>query len=146
MIDNAQMRNKLLSTALSLFLGVVSCLAQNTLNVHQTDGSIVRYAFSDKPIVSYTDTGIHLVTTQVEVDFPFTDLKMFTFEDETTLVGIETFTTVGSTDNIRIYTTAGVLVRIIYQNEGTAILFPGDLPAGIYIIKNGKNTYKIMKR
>ena len=140
------MKHKLLFLLFCPFLGALSCFAQNTLNVHQKDGTVVSYAFSEKPVVTYTDTGIHLVTTKVEVDYPLANLEMFTFEDGGTSEGIETITTTSTADDIRIYNTAGFLLRTIPHSEGTATFSTGDLPAGIYIISNGKTTYKITKR
>lgn len=139
------MKRKLLFSALGVFLGVAA-YAQNILNVHQKDGVVVRYAFSDKPMVTYTDTGIHLVTTKVEVDYPMANLEKWTFEEGDAPVSVETITTSGTADDIRIYTTSGVLVKTISQSEGTASFSTADLPAGIYIIKNGKTTYKITKK
>lgn len=139
------MKRKLLLSALGLLLGVTAASAQNTLNIHQKDGAVVRYAFSEKPVVTYTDEGIHLVTTKVELDYPMANLDKFTFEDDPSRpTGL--LQTEGTTDDIRIYTTAGVLVRTIPQSEGAAAFSTADLPAGVYIIKNGKTSYKITKR
>lgn len=139
------MKRKLLLSALGLLLGVAAS-AQNTLNIHQKDGAVVLYAFSEKPVVTYTDEGIHLVTTKVEIDYPMANLEKWTFEEGDAPVSVETITTSGTADDIRIYTTSGVLVKTISQSEGTASFSTADLPAGIYIIKNGKTTYKITKK
>lgn len=138
------MKRKLLLSLLGLLLGVAAS-AQNTLNVHQKDGSVVSFAFSEKPVVTYTDTGIHLVTTRVEVDYPMANLEKWTFSDDEA-ASIDVLRTDGTSDDIRIYNTAGVLVRTIPQSEGAVSFSPADLPAGIYIISNGKTTYKITKR
>lgn len=139
------MKSKLLLSVLGLLLGL-GAYAQNTLNVHQKDGTVVCYAFGEKPVVTYTDEGIHLATTKVEIDYPMANLEKFTFEDSGTSESIETITIEGTTEDIRIYTTAGVLVRTIPQSEGAAAFSTADLPAGVYIIKNGKTSYKITKR
>lgn len=115
--------------------------AQNTLNIHQKSGGKVSYAFSEKPIVSYTDAGIHLVTSTVEIDYPFSNLLKFTFEDSVTPIG--TLCTEGTKSEVNIYTVGGVLVKTT-PADGT--FSTNDLPAGIYIIKNGTTTYKITKR
>lgn len=140
------MNSKFLFMLFCLFVGAISCFAQNTLNFHQKDGIVASYAFSEKPVVTYTGTGIHLLTTKVEVDYPLANLEKWTFEDGGTSEGFETITTEGTTDDIRIYTTDGVLVRTIQQSEGAAIFSTTEFPTGIYIIKNGKTTYKITKR
>ncbi|MCQ2244884.1 MAG: T9SS type A sorting domain-containing protein [Bacteroidaceae bacterium] len=131
-------------TIFSLFLCVAASLAQNTLNVHQKDGTVVKYGFSEKPTVTYTDAGIHLATTKVEVDYPFANLEMFTFSDESS--AIDVLTTERTSDDVRIYNTNGVLLKTVKQSDGAASFSTSDLPKGIYIIKNGKTTYKITKR
>lgn len=120
------------------------CFAQNTLNVHQKDGAVMSYGFSEKPVVTYTETGVHLATAKVAVDYPFENLEKFTFSDDVT--ALEAVRTVGTSDDIRIFNANGLLVRTIRQHEGTATFSTSDLPQGIYIIKNGKTTFKITKR
>lgn len=138
------MKHKFTLSAFGLLLGFTAN-AQNTLNIHQKDGTVVRYAFSEKPVVTYTDIGIHLVSKIEEIDYPMENLQMWTFEDNPSQpTGI--FQTEGTKDDIRIYTTAGILVRTIPQNAGNAIFSTADLPAGVYIINNGKTSYKITKR
>lgn len=118
--------------------------AQNTLNVHQKDGAVVKYGFSEKPTVTYTDTGIHLVTTKVEVDYPFLNLEKFTFSDEAS--AIDVLKTEMTNDDVRIYNTNGVLFKTVKQSDGAASFSTSELPKGIYIIKNGSTTYKITKK
>ncbi len=132
-------------TILSLFLCAAACFAQNTLNVHQRDGTVVKYGFNEKPTVTYTDTGIHLATTKVEVDYPFANLEKFTFSEEEA-TAIDVLTTEMTNDDVRIYNTNGMLLKTVKQSDGAASFSTSELPRGIYIIKNGKTTYKITKR
>ena len=104
----------------------------------------MKYSFSEKPVVTYTDTGIHLVTTKVEVDYPFANLEKFTFSDEAS--AIDVLKTEMTNDDVRIYNTNGVLLQTVKQNDGAASFSTSELPKGIYIIKNGKTTYKITKK
>lgn len=136
-------RNILLALA-SLFLGTASAFAQNTLNIHQKTGGVVSYSFCEKPVVTCTDDGIHLVTNSVEVDYPLSNLDKFTFEDNTSPSGI--IRTEGGSSNVQIYSVGGTLVKTVKANEGTTTFTTDDLPAGIYVIKNGKLTYKIVKK
>ncbi len=64
-----------------LLMACVGMQAQNTLNIHQKSGGVVSYAFSEKPVVTYTAEGIHLSTSKVDVDYPLSNLLKFTFED-----------------------------------------------------------------
>lgn len=129
---------------LSLFLCAETCFAQNTLNVHQKDGVVVKYGFSEKPTVTYTATGIHLATTKVEVDYPFVNLEKFTFSDEANAINV--LKTESTNDDVRIYNTNSMLLKTVKQSDGEASFSISELPNGIYIIKNGKTTYKIVKK
>lgn len=124
---------------------MVSCLAQSTLNIHQKDGAIISYGFAEKPIVTYTGTSIRLTTSKVEVDYPLANLDKFTFGDNDSSQ-IEVLRTESTNDDMYIYNTNGVLVKSIRLIDGTSSFQTSELPKGIYIIKNGKTTYKITKR
>lgn len=139
------MKQALLLSCLSLWLGTLTASAQNTLNVHQKDGTVVRYAFSEKPTVTYTAEGIHLVTTKVEVDYPMENLEKWTFS-EVDYSGIDEIRTDGITDEVFVYSLGGTLVKTVSPTDGAATFSIADLPAGIYVIKNGNATYKITKR
>lgn len=138
------MKRKNLLALASLFLGAASAFAQNTLNVHQKSGGVVSYSFSEKPVVTYTEDGVHLVTNSMEVDYPLSNLEKFTFEDSTSPSGI--IRTEGGSSDVQIYSVGGTFVKTIKANEGTTTFSTEDLPAGIYVIKNGKSTYKIIKK
>lgn len=138
------MKKKSLLTFHWLFLGIASCFAQNTLNVHQKDGAMVSYGFSEKPVVTYTATGVHLTTTKLEVDYPFAYLEKFTFSEEAN--SIDLIKTERTNDDVCIYNINGMLLKTIKQNDGTSSYSTSDLPKGTYIIKNGKTTYKIIKK
>ena len=125
-------------------MGVATCFAQNTLNIHQNNGTVVSYGFSEKPILTYTETGIHITTTKVDVDYPFVNLEKLTFSEETNSIGV--VTTEGTNDDVRIYNINGVLLKTIKQSDGTSSFSTADLSKGIYVIKNGKTTYKIIKK
>lgn len=130
---------------LCLFELTLGVAAQNTLNIHQKDGAVMSYGFAEKPVVTYTETGIHLKTTKVELDFPLTNLEKFTFTDGET-DAIEVVRTENTYADVRIYNTNGVLLRTVRQSEGKVSFATSDLPRGIYIITNGETTYKIVKR
>ncbi len=139
------MTHKFLLAIFGMLWGSAACFAQSVLNIHQKDGTVVSYGFSEKPVVTYNEAGVHLSTAKVEVDYPFASLEKFTFTDGVA-DGIEQLRAVGISDDILVYDMRGVLLRTVKQSEGTAAFSTQDLPQGIYIIKNGKTTYKITKR
>lgn len=96
------MKYKLLLTIFGLLWGGAACFAQSVLNVHQKDGVVVSYGFSEKPVVTYTDAGVHLSTAKVEVDYPFDNLEKFTFSDGVA-DAVEQLRAVGTGDDIQVY-------------------------------------------
>lgn len=140
-------RNLLLALA-SLLLGTASAFAQNTLNIHQKTGGIISYSFSEKPVVTCTDDGIHLVTNSVEVDYPLSNLEKFTFEDGIAPTDIiSTHFADGKSSPIKVYNTNGILIRTLEPSDDGSVEFPlRDLPVGVYIIKNSTTTYKLIKK
>ena len=139
------MRRNILMAIAALFLGVASAFAQNTLNIHQKSGGVVSYAFSEKPVVTYTADGIHLSTSKVGVDYPLSNLEKFTFGDGDTNP-VESIKADGVAGDVRIYSINGVLLKTVKQSEGSVSFSTADLSKGTYIIKNGVTTYKITKR
>lgn len=136
---------KKLFTFFSMLLCTHLCIAQNTLNIHQKDGTTVSYAFAEKPVVTYTENGIHLKTTKVEILYLMTYIEKFTFSDNESNA-VETLKTENTDEDVRIYGINGVLQKTIKQSEGSASFSITDLPKGAYIIKNGGCTYKIIKK
>ena len=64
-----------------LALGCAAGHAQNTLYIWQQTGEVVSYAFSEKPRITYADTNLILTTTKVQVEFPLSSVRKFTFND-----------------------------------------------------------------
>lgn len=127
-----------------IMLCAASALAQSSLRIHQKSGGIVSYSFSEKPRISYTSDGLHLVTSSVTVDYPLANLEKLTFEESST--DISAVYTEGVTADIQIFTASGTLVQTIRPEEKSATFSIDNLPAGTYVIKNGTTTYKIMKK
>lgn len=137
------MKQKLL-VLLLMTAAAIGAQAQSKMVIHQKDGGEVSYGFSEKPVVRYVDDNLNVSTATVSVDYPLAELLKITFIDETTDIGILTDTT--PTGDVCIYTLNGVLVKTAAGNGGTAAIDTNGLPSGTYVIKNGKTTYKIMKK
>ena len=133
-------------TILSLVLFVLCSLgvqAQNTMLLHQKDGGVVSYGFSEQPVVTYVADNLHVETATVSIDYPLASLEKITFADEADRIDV--LRTDTNTD-VRIYSVNGTLVRVAKAEDGAATLNTADLPAGTYIVKNGTTSYKIVKR
>lgn len=140
---------RLLLLAVSL-LAVLGAGADATLmELQLKSGGTVSYAFADNPVVTYTEDRLVLTTDKVTVEYPLADLEKMTFSDTQSAVESVTMSQPGDSDGtVRIYSLTGTLVRTIEQAEGADdVQFTTiDLPEGTYIIKQGKQTYKIRKQ
>lgn len=54
--------------------------AQNSLAVHQQDGQITVFSFTEKPVVTYSDNELVLTTRKTAVQYPLYKLKKLTFD------------------------------------------------------------------
>lgn len=125
-----------------LVVASMTSMAQSTLNVHKKSGGVVSYAFSEKPVVTYSGDILVLTTSKAEVQYPIADLSKFTFEDNGTGI-IPTTIVCKEAGETKVYDTAGMLVKTIASDQPLLI---DDLKIGLYIIKNNKTTYKIIKK
>lgn len=142
------MKRSLFLATICLLLCQLSDAAQTMLTLHSKDGSTFSYSLSDKPVVTYNGDVLVLTSDKVNVEYPVADLAKMTFTDTETSVESVTMSQQGEDPTVRIYSTGGTLVKTIEADEANAdISFSTkDLPAGIYIIKQGVQTYKIIKQ
>ena len=131
-----------------LFLG--SCLtavAQQTLNIHTTTQGIVSFAFAEKPDLTFPAKEVLTVTTEsMTVEFPFAEVEKITFEDANE-DGVETLTVRDGGGAVLIFDLSGKLVRQSTTGKyGSATVNLSTLQPGVYVIRDGKRTYKVTKR
>lgn len=144
----------------ALFLSSMAS-AQNYLTITQKNGDQFSYAFSDKPVVTYTETDLVLTTEDTEIQFPLSGLQKFTFEDAPTSVQ-ETITasaTISVSNNtvticsakadaqVQLIAVDGKIVRTYKTDaEGNLSFSIADLATGIYVVKSESLTCKISKK
>ena len=133
---------------IALFFG--SCLtaaAQQTLNIHTTTQGVVSFAFAEKPDLTFPAKEVLMVTTEsMTVEFPFAEVEKITFEDAND-DGVETLTVRDGGGAVLIYDLSGKLVRqstTVKHDAATVNL--STLRPGVYLIRDGKRTYKVTKR
>jgi hypothetical protein len=131
-----------------LALGCAAGHAQNTLHIWQQTGEVVSYAFSEKPRITYADTNLILTTTKVQVEFPLSSVRKFTFNDVMIDDAIGTVrATLKDEGPLSIYTLGGVLVKTVPAEAGGRHTYSLDeLPAGVYVVKSKTTSYKVVKR
>lgn len=143
------MRNRYLTLILLVIMLAVgqSTWAGMALVVHQKSGGTVEYTFSKNPVVTYSGGNVVITTTEASVVYPMSDLEKFTFKEATNRVERITAPANQTPQPTYIYNVGGMLLNTLQPNEdGTTPATLDGLPAGTYIIKNGKTTYKIIKR
>lgn len=143
------MRNRYLTLLLLVIMLVAgqSTWAGMALVVHQKSGGTVEFAFSKKPVLTYSGGNVVITSTETSVEYPLSDIQKFTFNEETD--GVERIIAPANQlpQPTYIYNVGGMLMRTLQPNkDGTTPATLEGLPAGTYIIKNGTTKYKIIKK
>ena len=139
---------RLILSMLTLFAATFS-QAQTALIVHQKSGGTVEYAFSEKPVVTYSDGYLIITATgsKESVMYPLSNMQKFTFGEVSDQVTRITTPASVAPQSTFIYSIDGKLVRTLNPNEdGSTSASVEGLPAGTYVIKNGTTTYKVLKK
>lgn len=138
---------KLVLSLLTLIAVTTAAWADTALFIHQKSGGTVEIAFSEKPVVTYSEGYLVVSVTGASVAYPLSDVQKFTFgEVDDQVVRITPPASVAPQPTY-IYTIDGKLVRTLNPSEdGTTSASLNGLPAGTYVVKNGKTTYKVAKK
>lgn len=120
--------------------------AQSTLNIHTTTKGMVCFTFAEKPQVTFPSAEVMCVTSDnVTVEFPYSEVVKVTFLDDDP-TAVQTLSVRDNTDEVRIYDLNGRLVHRSRSHQGTVSVDLNALPTGVYIVKDGKRTYKVKKQ
>ena len=103
-----------------------------------TNGETASVELSDKPKVTCSDTLVVVKTDSLELNLPLKQLQKFTFQESTTAV------------MPLLMEPAAPQERAVYDINGRLVTKEIDLldelPQGIYIVRQGSLTYKVMRR
>ena len=133
--------------SLLMLVAATAMQAATALFVHQKSGGIVEYAFSEKPVVTYEDGFVVISAANASVMYPLSDMQKFTFGEVDDMVTRITAPADAAPQPTQIYNVSGMLVRTLQpSDDGTTSASLEGLPAGTYIIKNGKTSYKVAKK
>jgi len=138
------MKRKLLALSTMMLCASLS-FAQNTLNIHQRGGGVVSYGFDEKPVVTYVGSNLHVESTTASIDYPVDNVEKLTFESRESSIE-EVRVEDEEVSYTLIYTLNGQLIKRIDSKDGQATFNMQDLPAGNYIIKTNKTSFKINKK
>ena len=127
---------------LSCLLACLLVQAQQTLNIHTTTQGTVSFAFAEKPVVTCATPEVMTVSSELlTVEFPFNEVESITFEDTT-----DDVPSIVERDGIAIlsiYDLNGRLIQQAAATNGAASLNLSTLKTGVYVVKDGKRTYKV---
>lgn len=134
--------------------------AQNAISIHQKDGKVANFAFSEKPIVTYADNQLVITTTKTSVQYPLYLLQKIDFEltDATAVEQVKPDAKFRFTDGT-LYITGGdpgsqvVIYNMQGMTEGqyriddagNAVISLQSLSKGLYIVKTNHFTFKFTK-
>ena len=131
---------------ISALLGCMAVQAQQTLNIHTATKGVVSFAFTEKPEVTFVQPEVLKITSEnLVVEFPFNEVEKITFNDEDA-TPVQTFAVREDSCRLSIYDLSGKLIRTVESADTTVRVDLSVLKPGVYIIKDGKRTYKVMKR
>ena len=130
--------------AILLCLGL-SARAQQQLNIYTTTSGVVVFTFVQEPKVIFpTGETLAVTSDSLTVEFPFSEIEKITMEDGVTRV--EQLIVRDGTGDVTIYDLQGrQVLRLAARREGTRVDL-SVLPAGTYVVKDGRRSYKVMKR
>lgn len=127
-----------------LMSGCLLATAQQCLNLHTTTQGVVTFSFEETPVVTFSEEILKASTGSISVEFPFNDIEKITFEDRPT--SIQSVGIKEGNGMVSIYDISGRLIRKYKSVEGKTSVDLSSLPSGIYVINDGKRTYKIIKK
>lgn len=134
--------------------------AQNAISIHQKDGKVANFAFSEKPIVTYADNQLVITTTKTSVQYPLYLLQKidFALSEATAVEQVKPDAKFRFTDGtlyisggdpgsqVYIYNMRGMTEgQYRIDDAGNAVISLQSLSKGHYIVKTSRFTFKITK-
>ena len=157
------MKRHLLTTF--VLFAAVALWAQNAVAIHQADGQVATFAFTEKPVVTYSGNDLVLTTTKTSVQYPIYKLKKIdfnvSFDDLTGIKAAKekadaqfrfrdgTLTVRGGEagSHVYIYNIKGVKVgQYRLDSDGNATIPLSDLSKDFYVVKSQSFTFKFRKQ
>lgn len=133
-----------------------------TVEVWTKSGERIAYSLSEHPVITYSGTDLVLTTTHLTVNYPLAELHKFTFGTEAT--AIEPIPTLPDgqirmpgemlilsgfcpSEQVLIYNIEGQKVLdATISSDGNTTIDIQSLATGIYVVKAGCITHKIIKK
>lgn len=142
------MKKKIGLLIASALMAIGAQAAATALCVTMRDGSNKVFLLSNKPVVSFGDKTLDINSDDVSASIDRKDISVMTFIDNDQVEDVadaEVFEYTGSTVRvdghfIEIYSMAGV--KVAFGQDAVGL---DSLPAGVYIVRYGNTSVKILK-
>lgn len=146
--------------SLLLLACCLSASAQNAIAIHQKDGKVANFAFSEKPVVTYADNQLVITTTKASVQYPLYLLQKidFALSEATAVEQVKPDAKFRFTDGtlyisggdpgsqVYIYNMRGMTAgQYRIDDAGNAVISLQSLSKGLYIVKTNHFTFKFTK-
>ena len=153
---------RLVLSALLLVAGTLGVRAQNAIVVYQKDGTVAKFSFMEKPVVTYSGSDLVMTTSKTSVQYPIYLLQKIGFDvddiintvDEVKLPQTQ-FSFRGSTLTVKggepgsvvsLYTIKGTMAgQYRLDGNGCATIPLQNLGKGLYIVKTKQLSFKFHK-
>lgn len=135
--------------------------ADSRLVVWRSDGSKIVYSLSEHPKTTFTSEGVVITTNTVSITYPLPQIVKYTYEcissgiesvtnEDEVLVSQDgynfRFCNLKENTPVQVYSVNGSLISA-QKNKGRHFTISlGDHANGVYIIKVGDTSYKVIKR
>ena len=155
-------KRKFYLTILMLVAGTFATRAQNAIAVYQKDGTVAKFAFTEKPVVTYSGSDLVMTTSKTSVQYPIYLLQKIGFDvddiintvDEVKLPqtqfsirdGILTVRGGEAGSAVSLYTFNGMMVgQYRLDSDGCATIPLQSLGKSLYIVKNKQFSFKFRR-
>ena len=158
------MKTRNLFILLLLWLTAAGAWAQNPIVVCQNDGTMAKFAFTEKPVVTYSAGELVMTTNKTSVQYPMNRLLKIYFDVAEVPDGIDVEVT--QPEDVQFAFRDGALVvsggeagaivnlyrldgvsagQFRLDGNGTVTIPTGSLSKGLYIVKTKQISFKFRK-
>ena len=158
------MKTRNLFTLLLLWLTAAGAWAQNAIVVCQNDGTMAKFAFTEKPVVTYSAGELVMTTNKTSVQYPMNRLLKIYFDVAEVPDGIDVEVT--QPEDVQFAFRDGALVvsggeagaivnlyrldgvsagQFRLDGNGSVTIPTGSLSKGVYIVKTNQVSFKFRK-
>ena len=159
------MKTRRLFILLLLWLPAAGAWAQKAIAVWQHDGTVAKFAFTEKPVVTYSANELVMTTTKTSVRYPINRLQKVVFDVDENVTSVEDVKSSTSGDVkfsfrdgslvvsggnagaiVNLYQSNGVFAgQFRLDGDGSVAIPTSNLSRGVYIVNTQKMSFKFYK-